>query len=151
MRPPQTLLYWCLLLAKPQTDAWRYSKHSDVICDNALQCNMSKSLMWQFYVPLRLHSPSLRVTLAILIWAGLHRMGAFTFFFLLKRDLPFSFGRSYMIVPHHVWCCGLNQREDGKTVRVWCWSGQESQMLPKCSNKNEIKPCWIEALYGKAL
>lgn len=35
--------------------------------------------MWQFLVPLRLHPPSLRVTLAILHWAGLSRIGAFTF------------------------------------------------------------------------
>jgi len=38
---------------------------------------MSKSLMWQFLVPL--HSPSLRVTLAILHWAGLSRLGVFPF------------------------------------------------------------------------
>ncbi len=69
---------YCMGILCGQTDARRSIQHSDVFCDSVLQRNMSKSLMWQFLVPLRLHSPSLRVTLAIL-WAGLPRIGAFPF------------------------------------------------------------------------
>lgn len=84
---------YCMGILCGQIDARRSIQHSDVICDGVLQRNMSKSLMWQFLVPLRLHPPSLRVTLAILLWAGLPRFGAFPFLSLKTgtTTLVFSF------------------------------------------------------------
>ncbi len=135
---------YCMGILCGQTDARRSIQHSDVFCDSVLQRNMSKSLMWQFLVPLRLHSPSLRVTLAIL-WAGLPRIGAFPFFAVKNGIIPPSFCHSLLSEALATWCARpcARLRVKSQRGRSDCTGvvleRTESQMFLKCSDANAIE------------